>query len=184
MWPAAGWRAMWSCTPAVGLRRRNAHRGGGRGTGYRSGRRPPLSGGGRASAGLQWAAPRRAANNFERMRVSSWTCAFRRRWGADPGGAEDPGLYQHQHRYLPVFVHWAAGGAAGALRRHGLPLRPPCGLPGLQGAEISGAGAVSGPGGKAGGHTQSGSAFFPTGLAGAAAGVSGDDHTAALHRGV
>ena len=42
----------------------------------------------------------------------------------------------------------------------------------------------SGPGGKAGGHTQSGSAFFPTGLAGAAAGVSGDDHTAALHRGI
>ena len=40
------------------------------------------------------------------------------------------------------------------------------------------------PGGKAGGHTQSGSAFFPTGLAGAAAGVPGDDHTAALHRGI
>ena len=37
---------------------------------------PPFSGGGWASAGLQWAAPRRAANNFERMRVSSWTCAF------------------------------------------------------------------------------------------------------------
>ena len=76
MWPADGWRAMWSFSPAVGLRRWNAHRGGGRGTGYRSWRRPPLSGGGRASAGLQWAAPRRAANNFERMRVSSWTCAF------------------------------------------------------------------------------------------------------------
>ena len=28
------------------------------------------------------------------------------------------------------------------------------------------------------------SAFFPTGLAGAAAGVPGDDHTAALHRGI
>ena len=37
---------------------------------------PPIPPGGRASAGLQWAAPRRAANNFERMRVSSWTCAF------------------------------------------------------------------------------------------------------------
>ena len=44
--------------------------------------------------------------------------------------------------------------------------------------------SLSGPGGKAGGHTQSGSAFFPTGLAGAAAGVPGDDHTAALHRGI
>ena len=29
-----------------------------------------------------------------------------------------------------------------------------------------------------------GSAFLPTGLAGAAAGVPGDDHTAALHRGI
>lgn len=29
-----------------------------------------------ASAGLQWAAPRRTANNFEGMRVSSWTCTF------------------------------------------------------------------------------------------------------------
>lgn len=36
----------------------------------------PLSGGGRASVGLQWAAPQRTANNFERMRVLSWTCAF------------------------------------------------------------------------------------------------------------
>ena len=31
---------------------------------------------GRASVGLQWAAPQRTANNFERMRVLSWTCAF------------------------------------------------------------------------------------------------------------
>ena len=63
-------------SPAVGLRRRNAHLSGGRGTGYRSGRSPSLSGGGRASVGLQWAAPQRTANNFERMRVLSWTCAF------------------------------------------------------------------------------------------------------------
>ena len=31
---------------------------------------------GRASAGLQRAAPQRAASNFERMRGLSWTCAF------------------------------------------------------------------------------------------------------------
>ena len=31
---------------------------------------------GRASVGLQWAAPQHAANNFERMRALLWTCAF------------------------------------------------------------------------------------------------------------
>ena len=31
---------------------------------------------GRASAGLQRAAPQRAASNFERMRGLSWTCTF------------------------------------------------------------------------------------------------------------
>ena len=54
----------------------------------------------------------------------------------------------------------------------------------LQGAEISGAGAVSRPGGKADGHAQSGGSFLPPSLAGAAAGILGEDHTTALHRGI
>ena len=83
-----------------------------------------------------------------------------------------------------ISIHRPTGPAAGALRRHGLPLRPPCGLPGLQGAEISGAGAVSRPGGKADGHAQSGGSFLPPSLAGAAAGILGEDHTTALHRGI
>ena len=52
------------------------------------------------------------------------------------------------------------------------------------GTEISGAGAVSRPGGKADGHAQSGGSFLPPSLAGAAAGILGEDHTTALHRGI
>ncbi len=52
------------------------HRGGGRGAGHRPGRQPPFPVSGRAPAGLQRAAPQRAANTFERMRALLWTCAF------------------------------------------------------------------------------------------------------------
>ena len=37
---------------------------------------------GRASVGLQWAAPQRTASNFERMRGLSWTCTFPPRPGS------------------------------------------------------------------------------------------------------
>ncbi len=76
MWPADGWRAMWSCLSSRGTTPLECS------SWRRPGDRlpllaaPPLSGGGWASAGLQWAAPQRTANNFEGMRVSSWTCAF------------------------------------------------------------------------------------------------------------